>query len=162
MGRSDSTVCSLVSTSAKTPVRPMWSYEAGLGGMVRLVSVHRQKQTRVRLSARREIGAAVTRGELTVADWRKTKTSSQFYAMVTNILAVACFMLPVFVVFSPSFSFLLSSLSSPPTSSPSYALSVTERAKNFRRSPATESLLSIMASVSNGGGRAALRGIQSR
>ena len=76
MGRSASAVCSLTATSVKTTVIPMWSCGAGLGGMVRLVSVHQQNQTRVHLSAQRESVDAVTRGDLTVTAWRKAKTSS--------------------------------------------------------------------------------------
>ena len=50
-GRSASTVYIRVATLAKTPVIPMWSYGAVLGGMGRLTSVQQRNQTRVRLSA---------------------------------------------------------------------------------------------------------------
>ena len=99
--------------------------------------------------------------------WRKAKTSSQLSAMVVKVSMVACFALPFFVVFFSSASmlpsiFLLSSLSSPLESSPSFAHSVMEKEKTFRSSPVSNSLLSITASVRNGGRRTALRGVQSR
>ena len=40
-GRSDSTVCNRVATSVRTPLRPVWSCGAGLGGVGRLASVQR-------------------------------------------------------------------------------------------------------------------------
>ena len=84
---------------------------------------------RARLSARRESGTAVTRGDLTVTAWRKAKTLSKLSAIMANVSAVAYFALPFFVVFSssasmpPSFSL---SLSSPLALSPSFVHSVME------------------------------------
>ena len=133
-----SEVCKLVATLVKTTVRPVWSCGTSLGGMVRLVFSYRQNQTHTRLSAKRESGATVTCGELTVKDWRKSKTALQSSAMVAKVLAVACFVLPIFVVFyssdstPPSLLLSLSSSSSPLSSSPSSTLFVTERAKIFR------------------------------
>ena len=77
---------------------------------------------------------------------------------------MACFVLPFIVVFSSSASTppLLSSLSSLPASSPSFAHTVMERAKVFRISTASDYLLMIVASVRNGGRRTALRGVQLR
>ena len=71
----------------------------------------------------------MSRGDLNVTDWRKFKTLSQSSVMVVNVLAVACFALPVFFVFSSSASTLtsLSSLlllSSPLVVYPSFAHSV--------------------------------------
>ena len=98
-GRSASVVCSRVDTLVKTPVIPMWSCGAGLGNMGRLVSVHKRNQTFTHFSARRESGVAVTHGDLTATAWRKAKTLPQSSEMVTNVLVVACFGFPVFVVF---------------------------------------------------------------
>ena len=84
-GRSDSVVCNLVAVSLKTPVRPMWYCGEVLVGVVRFVSDHRQKQTSICFSAQRESGAAMTRGDLTVTAWKKSKTSSQLSVMVANI-----------------------------------------------------------------------------
>ena len=88
-GRSDSAVCNLVATSFRTPVRPMWYFVYGLGGVGRLMSIQQRNQTRARLSALREIGNVVTRGDLNAISWRKAKTSSQSSAMVTNVSTVA-------------------------------------------------------------------------
>ena len=59
-GRSASAVCNRVATSVRTPVIPRWYCGAGMGGLGRLMSVHCWNQTRARLSARRESGAART------------------------------------------------------------------------------------------------------
>ena len=156
-GRSASTVCNLVATSAKTPMGPMWSCGAGLGGVGRLMSVQQRNQTRARLSARRESGDTVTHGDLTATAWRKAKTSSHLSAMVVNVSAVACFALPFFVIFLSSASTppsISSSSSSPPLSfSPSFAHSVIETEKIFRSSPASDYMLRIAASVRNAGRR---------
>ena len=100
-GRSASAVCSRVATSVRTSVRPRWSCGAGVGGFCRFTSVHSCNQTRACLSTRRESGAARTRGYLTVAAWRKAKTSLQSSAMEANfsaaaVLAEACLALPGF------------------------------------------------------------------
>ena len=83
-----------------------------------------------------------------------------------NVLAVACFALPFFVVFlssaspPPSLSSSLLSLSSSPlVSSPSFSHSVMKQAKIFRISPPSNSPLRIAASVSNGRRRTVLRGV---
>ena len=110
----------------------------------------------------------MTRGDLTATAWRKAKTLLQLSEMVPNVLAVVCFALPFFIIFSSSAStppLLLSSLSllsSPMTFPPSFDYSVMERAKIFRSSPASNSPLWIAASVRNGGRTTALRGVQSR
>ena len=107
-GRSTSAVCSLVATSVKTPVRTMWSYGDGLGGVGRLVSIQQRNQTRAHFPARREIGAALTHDDLTTTAWRKAKTSLQLSEMMTYVSAVSCFVFSVFFVF-------LSSDSTPPS-----------------------------------------------
>ena len=99
-GRRFSAVFSFVATSVKTPVRPMWSFGAGLGGVVRLVSVQLiEPDARTLVHSKRESGEAVTCGDLTATAWRKPKTLSQSSMMVTNVSAVACFIFPIFVVF---------------------------------------------------------------
>ena len=160
MGWSASAVYKLFATSIKTTVRPVWSCGTGLGDVVRLVSSHLRNQTRARLSAQRESGAKVTCGDLTVKAWRKAKTASQSSAMVANVLAVACFVLPIFVVLyssnstPPSLLLLLSSSSSPLSSPPSSALSVTERVKIFRIPLRTTPRLGLRPQlVMAGGGR---------
>ena len=75
-GQSASTVCNLITTLVKIPVRTMWYCGAGLVGVGRLVSVQRRNQTRVRLSAQRDSGAKVTHGDLTAIAWRNSKTPS--------------------------------------------------------------------------------------
>ena len=84
-GRSASAVCIRVATPVKTSVRPRWSCGAGVGGFGRFTSVHRWNQTRARLSAQRESGAARTRGDLTATACRNAKTSLQSYAMLANV-----------------------------------------------------------------------------
>ena len=85
--------------------------------------------------------------------------------MVANISAVAFSVLPIFFVFLssdstlPSLSSLSSSSSSPTVSYSTH--SVTERAKIFRSSPASDYLLKIAASAENGGRRTTLSGVQS-
>ena len=160
-GQSASAVCNLVTTSVRTPVKPMWSCGDVLGSVGRLVSVQRREQTNARLSERREIGDAVTCGDLNATAWREAKTLLQLSAMVANVSTMACFALPFFVVFSSSVSTspsLLSS-SSPLASSPSFAHYVMEQAITFRISPVSDSLLRITESVSNGRRRTALRGV---
>ena len=61
--------------------------------MGRLASIERWNQSRARLSARRESGAAMNRLDLTATAWRNTKTSSQSSAIVVNISAAAGFAL---------------------------------------------------------------------
>ena len=164
---SASEVCNWVAMSFSTPMRPMWSCGAGLGGVGRLTSVQRQNQTRARLSAQRKSGSAMTHGDLTATAWRKATTSSQFSMMVVNVLAVACFASPGFVVFS-SYASMVTSLSSSffsstlLTFSPSFAHSVIEQAEIFRRSPASDSPQRVAASIRNDGRRTALCGVQSR
>ena len=88
----------------------------------------------------------------------------QFSAMAANILAVECYALPFFVVFSFSASMppsLALSLSSP-SSYPYFAHSVMEQAKIFRSSPASDSMLRIAASVRNVRRTTELRCIQYR
>ena len=165
-GRSASAVCNQVTTSVRKPVRPMWSCGAGLGRMGRLAYDQRQKQTRTRLYARRESGSMMTCGDLTATGWRKAKTLSRLFAMVVSVLAVACFALPGFVVFSSSASMVTTlssslSLSALLVFSFSFANSVMERAKIFRSLPASYSMWRIASSVRNGGRRTALRGVQS-
>ena len=121
----------------------------------------------MRLSARRKSGAAVTRGDLTMMAWRKAKTSSKSSVMVANVLAVACFALPFFFLFSSSDSTPLSlsfysSLSSLLDFSPSFAHSVIEQAKIFKSLPTSDSPLRIAASVNNFVSRTALRVVQSQ
>ena len=84
--------------------------------------------------------------------------------MVANVLAVAYFALPVFVVYLPSASTLtllyLSLLSSFLLAfSPSFAHSVMEQAKIFRSLPASDSPWRIAASARNGRRRTALCGV---
>ena len=102
-GWSASTVCSRVATSVRTSMRSRWYCGAGVGGFERFTSLHRWNQTRVRLSARRESGAARTQRDLTETACRNAKTSSQLSAMVVNVSAAAvsaeaCFALPGFFV----------------------------------------------------------------
>ena len=163
-GRSASVVCNQVATSVRTPVIPMWSCGSGLGNVGRLRSAQQRSQTHARLSVRRESGAAMTHGDFTAMTWRNSKTLSQSSAMVFNVSAVACFALPGFAVFLSSalmVTTLSSSLSSsaPLEFSPSFAHSVMEQAKIFRRSPASDSPWRIAASVRNGGRRTALCGV---
>ena len=68
-------VYNLVATSLNTPVKPVWSCGVILVGVVRFVSDHRQNQTRAHFSARRDSGAAITRGDFTVKSLRKDNTS---------------------------------------------------------------------------------------
>ena len=108
----------------------------------------------------------MTRGDLTATSWMKTKTLSQSSEMVVNVLAVACFALPSFADFYSSASMVMAlySLLSSSASlvfSPTFSHSVMEQAKIFRRSPASESLWRIAASVRNGGRMTALSGVQS-
>ena len=63
MGQRVSAVCIRVKTSVRTSVRPMWSCGSGVGGFGRCTSIHLWNHTRARLSAQRESGAAITRGE---------------------------------------------------------------------------------------------------
>ena len=98
-GRSASSVYSRVATSVRKSVRPRWSCGAGVGGFGRFTSVHCWNQTRSHLSARRESGAARTRGDFTATDCRNAKMSLQSSAMVANVSAAAvsaeaCFALP--------------------------------------------------------------------
>ena len=88
-GRSASALCIRVTTSVRTPVRPRWSCGAGVGRFGRLTSVHRCNQTRAHLYARKESGAARTRGDLTATACRNARTSSQLSAMVANVLTAA-------------------------------------------------------------------------
>ena len=48
-GRSASAVCTWVVTLVRMPVIPVWSCEAGLGGVRRLTSIQQQNQTRARV-----------------------------------------------------------------------------------------------------------------
>ena len=78
----------------------LWGRRGGFG---RFTSVHCWNQTRARFAARREGGAARTRGDLTAPAWRKAKTLSQSSAMEANVSeaavsAEACFTLPSFFV----------------------------------------------------------------
>ena len=82
-------MCNLLSTSFKTPVRPMWYCGAGLVGVERLVYGQQLNQTRVRLFAQRESGPTVTRGDLTVTVWRKAKNLLQSSEMGANVSVVA-------------------------------------------------------------------------
>ena len=95
----------------------------------------------------------MTRGELTTTAWRKSKTSPKSSVMVVNVLAVACFALPGFAVFSSSALMVItlsSSLSSfsPLAFYPSFAHYVMEQAKIFKSLPASDSLWRIAASAS--------------
>ena len=133
MRRSASAVCNLVAMLVKTPVRPMWSCADGLGGIGRLVSVQRQNQTRAHLPAQRESGAAVTHGDSTETAWMNSKTLLKLSVVLANVSVLACFVLPIFIVFLSSASTppALSSSSSlssfsPPESSPFSILSVTK------------------------------------
>ena len=49
-------VCNLVATLVRTPVRPMWSCGAGLGGVGRLMSIQQRNQTRVLVRTKGEWG----------------------------------------------------------------------------------------------------------
>ena len=107
----------------------------------------------------------MTRRDLNVMDWRKAKTLSQLPAMVAKVLAVACFTLPGFTIFSSSalmvmtLSLLLyysASLVFPP----SLSHFVMDRAKIFRNLTASDSSWRIAASVRNGGRRTALHGFK--
>ena len=146
-GWSASVVCNRFATSVRTPVRPMWSCGAGLGVVGRMMYVQRRNQTRARFSARRESESAMNHEDLTAMAWRKVKTLPQSSVMVVNISAVACFALPGFADFSSSASMVMTLSSSFLSSaflvfSPSFAHSVMERAKLFRRLPASDSACS--------------------
>ena len=187
-GRSASSVCIRVATSVRTSVRPRWYCGAGVGSFVRFTYVHHWNQTRARLSAQRESGAARTRGYLTATAWREAKTSLQLSVMEANVLAAAvleeacfvllgffasamavseeaCFVLPGFFASGAS---TLTTLSSSLASSASLggaaydAHSVMERAKIFSRSFASNSLWRMEVSVKNGGSTTALQDVQSR
>ena len=69
--------------------------------------VQRWNQMRARLSAQRDSGAAITRGDLTATAWRKSNTLSQLSEMVVNVSAVACFALPGFANFVSSASMVM-------------------------------------------------------
>ena len=64
-GRSASAFCNLVAKFIKTPVILEWSCGAVLAGTGRFYPNHCRNQTRARLSARRDNGAATNRGDLT-------------------------------------------------------------------------------------------------
>ena len=99
-GWSASAVCNLVATSVKTPVRPMWYCGAVLFGVSRLVSYHRRNQTSTCLSVQRDSGAAMTRSDLTVTAWKKSKMLSQSSVMVANVSVVDLFFFPIFFFMS--------------------------------------------------------------
>ena len=88
-GLSASAECNRVDTWVRIPVRPRWSCGDSLGGLKRLTSAQRWNQTRVRLSAQRESGAAMNRGYLTATAWREAKTSWQLSEMVANVSTAA-------------------------------------------------------------------------
>ena len=64
-GRSDSVFFKLVAMLLKTLVKHVWSCGEFLASVGRLLPDHCQNQTHARLSARRDNGAEMTRGELT-------------------------------------------------------------------------------------------------
>ena len=143
-GRSASDLCSRVATSVRTLVKTRLSCGAGVGGLGRFTSIHRWNQTRARLSAQRDSGAARTRGYLTATSFRNAKTSLQSSEMVDNVSAAAVSAEAYFA--SPGFSLastasivmtLLSLLASSASleESASDSHSVMERAKILRSLP---------------------------
>ena len=65
-GRSASTLCNLVVMSLKTFVSPVYSCDAVLADTGRLFPDQQLNQMGARLSARRDIGAAMTHSDLTM------------------------------------------------------------------------------------------------
>ena len=81
-------VGNLVGQDARETHVVLWGRLGRQGGGRGVMSFQRRNQTRACLYAKRESGASVTRGDLTVAAWRKSKTLLQLSAMVANVLAV--------------------------------------------------------------------------